>query len=59
MSDLLSIEEAAELARKPVATMRWYRATGTGPPSGRLGRRVVYRKADVEAWIAEAFEDEQ
>ncbi|WP_082940186.1 helix-turn-helix transcriptional regulator [Mycolicibacterium peregrinum] len=56
MSDLLSIEEAAELARKPVATMRWLRATGKGPRSGKLGRRVVYRREDIEEWIASAFE---
>jgi predicted DNA-binding transcriptional regulator AlpA len=27
-----------------------------GPKSGKLGRRVVYRRADVEAWIAAAFD---
>jgi predicted DNA-binding transcriptional regulator AlpA len=55
-SDLLYTEEVAALVRKPVATMRWFRATGQGPKCGKLGRRVVYRRADVEAWIASAFE---
>jgi excisionase family DNA binding protein len=55
--DLLTIEEVAELTRLPVATLRWYRAMGKGgPKSGKLGRRVVYRRADVEAWIAAAFD---
>ncbi len=55
--DLLTIEEVAELTRLPVATLRWYRAMGEGgPKSGKLGRRVVYRRADVEAWIAAAFD---
>ena len=34
--ELLTIEEAAALAKKPVATMRWLRATGRGPRSGKL-----------------------
>lgn len=57
-SDLLDIDEAAALAKKPVSTMRWLRATGQGPRSGKLGRRVVYRREDVEAWIASAFDEE-
>lgn len=55
MTDLLYIEEAAQEAKKSVATMRWLRATGQGPRSGKLGRRVVYRRADLDAWIATAF----
>ena len=54
--DLMTIDEVAELTRKPVATLRWYRATGQGPKSGKLGRRVFYRREDVEAWIRSAFE---
>lgn len=36
----------------------WYhwRATGKGPKSARLGRRVVYRRSDVDAWVEAAFE---
>ena len=37
----------------PRTAQRW-RATGGGPPFVRLGRRrVVYRVADVERWLAE------
>jgi predicted DNA-binding transcriptional regulator AlpA len=54
--ELLTIEEVAELTRKTVSTIRWLRATGNGPKSGRLGKRVVYRRADVEEWIASAFD---
>jgi predicted DNA-binding transcriptional regulator AlpA len=56
-SDLLYTEEVAALARKPVATIRWLKHMGQGPKCGKLGRRVVYRRADVESWIASAFED--
>jgi predicted DNA-binding transcriptional regulator AlpA len=55
-SELLTIEEAAALAKKPVATMRWLRATGRGPRSGKLGRRVVYKRDDVIAWVESAFD---
>ncbi|OBB10722.1 hypothetical protein A5731_22660 [Mycolicibacterium conceptionense] len=59
MSDVMDIEEASALTGTPVATLRWYRATGKGGPrSGKLGRRVVYRRSDVEAWIESAFEAE-
>jgi predicted DNA-binding transcriptional regulator AlpA len=56
-SDILFTEEVAALARKTPATIRWLKATGQGPKCGKLGRRVIYRRADVEAWIASAFED--
>lgn len=55
-SDLMYTEEVAALSRKPVATIRWLKATGQEPKWGKLGRRVVYRRADVESWIASAFE---
>ena len=57
LSNILFTEEVAAMARKPVATIRWLKAMGLPPKSGKLGRRVVYRRADVEAWIASAFED--
>jgi predicted DNA-binding transcriptional regulator AlpA len=53
MDELLVTSEVAEMTRKPQATLRWYRHQGIGPKSGRLGGRVVYRRADVEAWIEE------
>ncbi len=49
--DLLTITEAAELLRAPVATLRYWRHLGTGPRSFRLGRRVVYRRDDLQAWV--------
>lgn len=32
-------------------TLRYYRHCGIGPASFRMGRRVVYRRSEVEAWI--------
>ncbi|HKS94585.1 MAG TPA: helix-turn-helix domain-containing protein [Terriglobia bacterium] len=56
-AELLTIEEAAELIRRPVATLRWWRATGQGPRSGKLGRRVVYKREDVEAWVRDSLDE--
>lgn len=49
--ELLTIAEAAELLRAPVATLRYWRHRHIGPRSFRLGRRVLYRRDDVTAWI--------
>ncbi|MDP9116536.1 MAG: helix-turn-helix domain-containing protein [Actinomycetota bacterium] len=49
--ELLTISEAADVLRAPLATLRYWRHLGTGPRSFRLGRRVVYRRGDIEAWI--------
>jgi predicted DNA-binding transcriptional regulator AlpA len=53
---LYLINEAAEYLRKPVPTMRHMRLNGTGPKSAKLGRSIVYRKSDLDRWIAEQFE---
>ena len=44
---LLTITETAELFRAPVATLRWWRHTGQGPRSFKIGRRVTYRRSDL------------
>ncbi len=51
--DLLTTAEVAQIMRSPVSTLRYSRHLGTGPHSFRLGRRVVYRRADVTAWLLE------
>ena len=51
--ELLTIAEAAELVRAPVATLRFWRHLGTGPRSFRLDRRVLYRRDDLHDWIAQ------
>ncbi|WP_249933308.1 helix-turn-helix domain-containing protein [Blastococcus sp. CCUG 61487] len=50
-AELLTITEAADVLRAPVATLRYWRHLGTGPNSFRLGRRVLYRRADLRSWI--------
>ena len=56
-TELLTITEAAELLRAPVATLRYRRHLGTGPTSFRLGRRVLYRRDDLHSWIDEHHDE--
>ena len=51
-SDLMTLVEAAAYLRTPVATLRYWRHLGAGPAGFRLGRRVMYRRADVDLWVA-------
>src|SRR4051794_29028885 len=49
---LLRIEEVADRTGIPIATLRFWRSRGEGgPASFKLGRRVVFDAADVNAWI--------
>jgi predicted DNA-binding transcriptional regulator AlpA len=54
MSEYLTTAEVAELLRRPVETVRYWRYVGSGPKSFKVGRGILYARADVEAWIAEA-----
>jgi predicted DNA-binding transcriptional regulator AlpA len=51
-SELLTVAEVAEWTRLSAGTLRYWRALGErGPASFKLGRRVMYRRADVEKWL--------
>lgn len=56
--ELLTLQQVAERYNIEENTLRYWRAQGTGPKSARLGRRVMYRRADVERWIDERFADD-
>lgn len=51
---LLSITDVAARYGIPTATLRTWRQRGAGPPGARLNGtgRLVFRAADVEAWVA-------
>lgn len=49
--DLLGISEVSELTGVPETTLRWYRATATGPKSFKVGRRVRYWRKDCLEWL--------
>lgn len=44
------------MLRTPAETVRYWRHVGKGPASFKIGRRVLYARADVEAFIAAARE---
>lgn len=47
----MTTEEFAELMRRPPSTIRYWRHMGIGPTGLRFGRRVLYPRDVVEAWI--------
>ena len=51
VSTLLTLDEAAAVLRTPVATLRYWRHLGIGPAGFRLGRRVMYRRDDLDEWV--------
>jgi DNA-binding transcriptional MerR regulator len=55
VGELLTVAEVAAMTRLAVGTLRYWRHAGSGgPPSFKLGRRVMYRRTDIEAWLKEA-----
>ena len=46
---LLTITETAELLRTPVVTLRWWRHTGKGPRSFKIGRAVRNARSPVNS----------
>lgn len=53
MTEYMTTPEVAELCRAQPETVRYWRHVGYGPPSFRVGRRVLYEAAKVRAWLAE------
>lgn len=54
MPDYITTDEFAELARTNAATVRYWRHIGNGPRGFKLGRRVLYSRAEVLDWIEQA-----
>lgn len=51
--DLLSPTELAEYLRTTPAQLAQMRYLGTGPRFCKVGRRVMYRRGDVQAYLDE------
>jgi predicted DNA-binding transcriptional regulator AlpA len=49
-SIFLTQAEAADLLRLSTRTLERYRVEGLGPKFAKLGRRVVYRRSEIDAW---------
>lgn len=52
----LTTGEVAEIFRTSPETVRYWRHIGKGPRSFKVGRRVLYRQSDVQAWAQAAME---
>lgn len=50
----LITEEVADRFRTSAETVRYWRHTGKGPRSFRVGKRVLYSLEDIEEWEREA-----
>lgn len=51
--ECMSTRELAAMIGLGEITLQQMRHRGEGPPFVKLGRRVIYRRADVDAWLAE------
>jgi len=49
---LYNQHDAAKRLLLSERTLERWRVAGTGPRYCKLGRRVAYQQADIEAWIA-------
>jgi DNA-binding transcriptional MerR regulator len=47
------VNEVSEITHLPPGTLRYYRHQGIGPRSFKVGRRVMYRRSVVLAWLGE------
>jgi excisionase family DNA binding protein len=47
----LTVDEAAKMLGLASSTLAKLRLNGNGPAYCKLGRRVVYRRADLEEWL--------
>lgn len=49
---VMKTREAATYIGSSASTLEKLRLTGGGPPFAKIGRRVVYRIEDLDAWLA-------
>ena len=52
--EYLTTEEVAAQLRTTPETVRYWRHIRKGPKSFKVGRRVLYAREDVDAFVAEA-----
>jgi predicted DNA-binding transcriptional regulator AlpA len=51
--DILDTKQVAGLTGLSIGTLRYWRHINEGPASFLLGKRVFYRRSEVERWISE------
>jgi excisionase family DNA binding protein len=58
-SEFMTTAEVADLLRTPAETVRFWRHAGKGPKSFKIGRRVLYARQDIEAFLEAARRGER
>lgn len=53
---LLTTAEVAAEYNVPLATLRYWIAQGTAPKSAKIGKRRMFRRADIDAWVDAQFD---
>lgn len=57
---ILTTSQVAALLGVGESTLRYWRHTGRGPRSFRLGaRKIAYKKSDVIAWLEQQYKGEE
>lgn len=54
----LNTREVARWLRTPAETVRYWRHIGKGPRSFKVGRRVLYKRIDVQEWFDRQYNAE-
>lgn len=54
---LLTLDETAERLRKNRSQLEWMIHSGTAPVSAKIGGRRMFREADVDSYIENAFQE--
>lgn len=55
-AQILDIKETSAMTHTSEATLRYWRHRGDGgPKSFKIGRRVMYKRLDVERWLEEQY----
>jgi hypothetical protein len=49
--EIYDTEGLAEELKTPVHTIHYWRSKGTGPKGIKVGKRILYRSTDVDAWL--------
>jgi predicted DNA-binding transcriptional regulator AlpA len=55
---LLTTPEVAELLRRPIGTLRYWRHISYGPRSVKIGKTVMYDADECDAWIETHFAEQ-
>ena len=49
--EYLTVKEAADLLRTPIATLYQWNHKRIGPPAHKVGRRLLYSRSRLIAWV--------